>query len=49
MTKTIHNWEDIGTLSVKGEVRNMFDEDYETIYAYPMPGRSFYVGLQYEY
>ena len=49
VTKTIHNWEDIGTLSVKGEVRNMFDEDYETIYAYPMPGRSFYVGLQYEY
>lgn len=49
VTKTIHNWEDIGTLSVKGELRNMFDEDYETIYAYPMPGRSFYIGLQYEY
>ncbi len=49
VSKSIYNFENAGTLSVKGEVRNIFDEDYQTIFAYPMPGRSFYLGLQYEF
>lgn len=49
ISKTIWNWEDAGTVSIKGEVRNIFDENYSTIYGYPMPGRSFYLGLRYDY
>lgn len=49
ITKTIGNWENGGRLSLRGEVRNLFDTYYETIQFYPMPGRSFYVGLRYDF
>lgn len=49
LSKTIHDWEDAGKLSVKGELRNIFDVNYSTILGYPMPGRSFYIGLRYDY
>ncbi len=49
VSQRIHAWEDGGALSVKAEVRNLFDIDYETINDYPMPGRLFYLGLRYDY
>ncbi|MDR2820796.1 MAG: TonB-dependent receptor [Desulfovibrio sp.] len=49
ISKTIHNWENAGALSIKGELRNIFNKDYATIDYYPMPGRSFYIGLRYDY
>ncbi|MDR0828328.1 MAG: TonB-dependent receptor [Desulfovibrio sp.] len=49
VSKVIHKWDDYGTLSVKGEIRNIFDHDYAAIDYYPMPGRSFYIGLRYDY
>ena len=49
VSKTIHAWEDIGTLSVKGEMRNLFDANYDTVLGYPQPGRTFYLGLRYDY
>jgi Outer membrane cobalamin receptor protein len=49
ISQRICKWENMGTLSVKGEMRNIFNENYATIYGYPMPGRSFYIGLKYEY
>ncbi len=49
VTKTLYEWDDWGKLSVKGEIRNMFDHNYAHGYGYPMPGRSFYLGLKYEY
>ncbi len=48
VTQRIAQWEN-GTLSVKGELRNMFDVDYATTLNYPLPGRSFYLGLRYDY
>ena len=49
VSKTIHNWEDVGELSIKGELRNLFDVNYDTILGYPQPGRAFYIGLRYDY
>ncbi|MBQ4132605.1 MAG: TonB-dependent receptor [Desulfovibrionaceae bacterium] len=49
VSKSIYSFENAGTLKLKGEIRNMFDEDYQTIFAYPMPGRSFYLGMEYEF
>lgn len=49
ISKTIWNAEEAGTLSIKGEIRNLFDVNYETILGYPMPGRSYYIGLRYDY
>jgi vitamin B12 transporter len=36
-------------LSLMGEINNLFDKQYEYNKGYPMPGRSFYVGLNYRY
>lgn len=49
ISKTLWEWERAGTLKVTGEVRNIFDKEYATILGYPMPGRSFYLGLRYDY
>ena len=34
---------------VKCEISNLFDEDYQVIIGYPMPGRSFRVTVGVEY
>lgn len=49
ISKTIHETEGWGKLSVKGEIRNFTNENYAYRYDYPMPGRSFYVGLRYDF
>jgi len=38
-----------GRLSIRGEIKNLFDEEYAYVNGYPMPGRSFYLGLTWEY
>ncbi len=40
---------DLGSLSIRGEIRNLLDKDYSYVKGYPMPGRSFYIGLRYDY
>ncbi|RLB11469.1 MAG: TonB-dependent receptor, partial [Deltaproteobacteria bacterium] len=37
-----------GRFSLRGEIRNLFDKDYEYVKGYPMPERSFFVGLKFE-
>jgi len=49
LTKTLAKLESYGELSLKGEIRNLFDEDYAYVQGYPMPGRSFFVSLKYRY
>ncbi len=41
--------EKYGSWSVRGEVRNLFDEDYAYVLDNPMPGISFFGGLRWEY
>jgi vitamin B12 transporter len=38
-----------GSWTVRGEIRNMFDEDYAFVLGNPMPGRSFFAGLRWEF
>ena len=42
--KTAHN-----KLSLRFEVQNLFDGANEMYWGYPGPGRSFYLGLRYDY
>lgn len=48
VSKTVCD-EDWGKLSLKGEIRNFTDENYAYRYGYPLPGRSFYLGVRYDY
>ena len=41
--------EQAGTFSVYGEIRNILNERYCMMREYMMPGRSFFVGLRYDY
>jgi vitamin B12 transporter len=41
--------EALGDFTVRGELRNLFEEDYAYVKGYPMPGRSVFVGLKWEY
>ena len=49
VTKAVWDGGEKGKLSVKGELRNMFNERYELTAGYPMPGMSFFIGLRYDY
>lgn len=41
--------EGVGSFTLRGEIQNMFDEDYAYVKGYPMPGRGLYVGLRWDY
>ncbi len=41
--------ENYGTFTVRGEITNLFDEDYAYVKGYPMPGRGFFVNLRWDY
>lgn len=42
-------FEKIGNITVRGEVKNLSDVNYESVYGYPMPGRTFYMSLRYDF
>ncbi|MDR2696446.1 MAG: TonB-dependent receptor [Deltaproteobacteria bacterium] len=48
-TQTLYKWEGAGKLSLKGEIRNLFNAKHEIVADYRMPGRSFWLGLRYDY
>jgi vitamin B12 transporter len=37
-----------GKLTLKGDITNLFNDDYAYVKGYPMPGRSYYLGLRYD-
>lgn len=41
--------ERMGAFTLRGEVRNLLDDDYAYVKGYPMPGRGVYAGLRWEY
>jgi len=49
INKKILDTEKYGSITLKGETQNLFDKDYEYIQGYPMPGRSFFLGMRYDY
>ncbi|MEW5691709.1 MAG: TonB-dependent receptor [Candidatus Hydrogenedentota bacterium] len=49
VSKKVLEFQKRGTLSMKGEIRNLFDKDYAYVKGFPMPERSFSLGLRYEF
>ena len=49
VSQTLKEWDNAGKLSLKAELRNLTDDRYAFVKDYPMPGRSFYLGLRYDY
>ncbi len=49
VSKRIFHSKNMGAFTVRGEARNIFDEDYAYVKGYPMPGRGFFVGLDWAY
>ncbi len=49
ISKRLLKMGDYGKLTLRGEVKNLFDRNYSYVKGYPMPGRSFYLGLRYDY
>ncbi|MBW2648891.1 MAG: TonB-dependent receptor [Deltaproteobacteria bacterium] len=49
VSKKILDAEKYGSVTLKGEVQNLFDRDYEYAQGYPMPGRMFFLGLRYDF
>jgi vitamin B12 transporter len=47
VTQKIYEKAGFGALYLRGEINNLFDRDYEYVAGYPMPGRSFFLGLKY--
>lgn len=41
--------EQYGAFTVRGEVQNLFDEEYAYVKGYPMPGINWYLGLRWDY
>ena len=48
ITKTLLDSDRWGRLALKGDITNLFNEDYALVKGYPMPGRSYYLGLRYD-
>ncbi len=51
LTLSYRFWKDatLGSFTIRGELRNLFDQDYAYVKGYPMPGRSAFVSLKWEY
>lgn len=49
ISKTIYDFEDGGKFTLKAEVRNFTNENYAYRHDYPLPGRSFYIGVRYDF
>ncbi len=47
--KRLIDFSTYGDLTLRGEIRNLLDKDYSYVKGYPMPGRSFLMGLEYTY
>ncbi len=39
----------LGSFTLRGEVNNLFDEEYAYVQGYPMPGIGFNIGLRWDY
>ena len=46
--KRIGDFSSYGDLTLRGEINNLLDKNYSYVKGYPMPGRSFYLGLRYD-
>lgn len=45
----VYEDERYGAFTLRGEIRNLFDEEYAYVKGYPMPGINCFVGLRWDY
>ena len=48
VSKRIFDFKKYGGVTLRGEIQNLLDKDYEYVQGYTMPGRSFFLGLRYD-
>ena len=49
ISKRIFDFKNYGGITLKSEIQNLFDKDCEHVQGYPMPGRTFFLGLRYDF
>ena len=49
ISKKVLDYEQYGSITLRGEITNLMDKDYEYVQGYPMSGRSFFVGVRYDF
>lgn len=49
ISKRIFDFKKYGGITLKSEIQNLFDKDCEHVQGYPMPGRTFFLGLRYDF
>ncbi len=49
ISKKIFDFKEYGGITLRGEIQNLFDKDCAHVQGYPMPGRSFFLGLRYNF
>jgi vitamin B12 transporter len=49
ISKKILDYNKCGSVTMKGEIQNLFDHNYEYVQGYPMSGRVFFVSLKYDF
>ena len=49
VSKRIYETDAMGSLTARGEVKNILDEDAAYVQGYPIPGRQFFAGLTWTY
>jgi len=49
ISKKIFDYNENGKVTLKGEIQNVFDRDYEYVQGYPMPGRVFFINLRCDF
>jgi len=49
VSKRIFDFKEYGGITLRGEIQNLFDKDCEHVQGYPMPGRTFFFGLRYDF
>jgi vitamin B12 transporter len=49
IAKKILDFNKYGSMTLRGEIQNLFDKNYEYVKGFPMPGRSFFLGLRYSF
>lgn len=49
IAKDLLDWGKQGKLSIKGDIQNLFNQNYAAVQGYPMPGRALFISLKYTY
>jgi vitamin B12 transporter len=49
VSKRLVAFRDAGSLLLRGDIANLLDTEYAYVKGYPMPGRVFTLGLDWEY